>query len=242
MHIVGIAIRVVVLHDHVVAGSELVDVTLDLIRRKLSLRRSATPQRHSDASVDAECQHILVVPSVFNVGAVRDSSCWLPMRYGAPPPNFGAAPAVTAVAFLAGGGRPDAEPAGYLARSGLYDDNEIAAAFNSIRGRACRCVCSTWSARVTAVHRRAGAGTAEMSTRSDVSGSTRVGGDRVRRLLPAGETGVRFGEATALRVMDVDLEACRIRVALSATPARGAGTVLTDANSHTPVPVPVHMA
>ncbi|TLF81364.1 hypothetical protein FEK34_05935 [Nocardia cyriacigeorgica] len=37
------------------------------------------------------------------------------------------------VAFLADEGRPDAELAGYLARWGLYDGNEIAAAFNSIR-------------------------------------------------------------------------------------------------------------
>ncbi|MFE3447058.1 tyrosine-type recombinase/integrase [Nocardia sp. NPDC059180] len=52
-------------------------------------------------------------------------------------------------------------------------------------------------------------------------------------------TGIRFGEATALRVMDVDLEARRIRVARSATYVRGAGTILTDTKNHTARAVPI---
>ncbi|BDT86456.1 hypothetical protein FMUAM8_22200 [Nocardia cyriacigeorgica] len=52
-------------------------------------------------------------------------------------------------------------------------------------------------------------------------------------------TGLRFGEATALRVMDVDLDARRIRVTRSATYVRGAGTVVTDTKNHTARAVPV---
>lgn len=57
-------------------------------------------------------------------------------------------------------------------------------------------------------------------------------------------TGIRFGEATALQVMDVDLDARRIRVTRSATYVRGAGTVVTDTKNHTAraVPVPATLA
>ncbi|WP_040795543.1 tyrosine-type recombinase/integrase [Nocardia higoensis] len=52
-------------------------------------------------------------------------------------------------------------------------------------------------------------------------------------------TGIRFGEATALRVMDVDLVRRRIEVSRSATFVRGRGTVVTDTKNHTTRSVPV---
>ncbi|WP_280373908.1 tyrosine-type recombinase/integrase [Nocardia wallacei] len=52
-------------------------------------------------------------------------------------------------------------------------------------------------------------------------------------------TGIRFGEATALRPVDIDLEARRIRVVRSATFVRGSGTVVSDTKNHTNRSVPV---
>ncbi|WP_280243518.1 tyrosine-type recombinase/integrase [Nocardia abscessus] len=57
-------------------------------------------------------------------------------------------------------------------------------------------------------------------------------------------TGIRFGEATALRPRDVDLERRRIRVSRSATYVAGEGIVETDTKNHTSrsVPVPLFLA
>ncbi|AHH17272.1 phage integrase family protein [Nocardia nova SH22a] len=54
-------------------------------------------------------------------------------------------------------------------------------------------------------------------------------------------TGIRFGEATALRPRDFDLDARRIRIVRSATFVRGTGTVVSDTKNHTnrSVPIPV---
>ncbi|MFF0455265.1 tyrosine-type recombinase/integrase [Nocardia africana] len=52
-------------------------------------------------------------------------------------------------------------------------------------------------------------------------------------------TGIRFGEATALRTADIDLVTRRIRVSRSATFVRGQGTVETDTKNHTTRLVPV---
>ncbi|MBF6174294.1 tyrosine-type recombinase/integrase [Nocardia blacklockiae] len=52
-------------------------------------------------------------------------------------------------------------------------------------------------------------------------------------------TGIRFGEATALRPVDIDLEARRIRIVRSATFVRGSGTVVSDTKNHTSRSVPV---
>ncbi|WP_083870512.1 tyrosine-type recombinase/integrase [Nocardia aobensis] len=52
-------------------------------------------------------------------------------------------------------------------------------------------------------------------------------------------TGIRFGEATALRTADIDLSDRRIRVSRSATFVRGQGTVETDTKNHTTRVVPV---
>ncbi len=52
-------------------------------------------------------------------------------------------------------------------------------------------------------------------------------------------TGIRFGEATALRAGAIDLEAHRIYVRRSATFVRGSGTVETDTKNHTSRNVPV---
>lgn len=57
-------------------------------------------------------------------------------------------------------------------------------------------------------------------------------------------TGIRFGEAIALRAASVDLERRRIRISCSATPVTGKGIVLTDTKNHTTreVPIPVTLA
>ncbi|WP_280383088.1 tyrosine-type recombinase/integrase [Nocardia wallacei] len=52
-------------------------------------------------------------------------------------------------------------------------------------------------------------------------------------------TGIRFGEATALRARDMDVEARRIRIVRSATYVRGTGTVVSDTKNHTNRSVPV---
>ncbi|WP_024801222.1 site-specific integrase [Nocardia sp. BMG51109] len=52
-------------------------------------------------------------------------------------------------------------------------------------------------------------------------------------------TGIRFGEATALRTSDVDFTRRRIRIARSATFVRGQGTVESDTKNHTTREVPV---
>ncbi|WP_246181454.1 tyrosine-type recombinase/integrase, partial [Nocardia ninae] len=52
-------------------------------------------------------------------------------------------------------------------------------------------------------------------------------------------TGIRIGEASALRVMDVDTTSRRIRVSRSATPVTGQGTVVTDTKNHTARTVPI---
>ncbi|MQY22459.1 tyrosine-type recombinase/integrase [Nocardia macrotermitis] len=52
-------------------------------------------------------------------------------------------------------------------------------------------------------------------------------------------TGIRFGEATALRTANIDLEARRIRIVRSATFVRGSGTVVTDTKNHTNRSVPI---
>ncbi|WP_280480568.1 tyrosine-type recombinase/integrase [Nocardia cyriacigeorgica] len=57
-------------------------------------------------------------------------------------------------------------------------------------------------------------------------------------------TGIRIGEATALRVMDVDLDNRRVRVTRSATPVAGKGIVVTDTKNHNSrsVPIPESLA
>ncbi|WP_306359524.1 site-specific integrase [Nocardia sp. CC227C] len=57
-------------------------------------------------------------------------------------------------------------------------------------------------------------------------------------------TGIRFGEAIALRAWAVDLDANRITVARSATPVTGQGYVETDTKNHTTrtVPIPATLA
>ncbi|KZM76158.1 integrase [Nocardia terpenica] len=57
-------------------------------------------------------------------------------------------------------------------------------------------------------------------------------------------TGIRFGEAIALRAADVDLESRRIRVSRSATHVAGKGIVETDTKNHTAraVPIPEFLA
>ncbi|WP_230329593.1 tyrosine-type recombinase/integrase [Nocardia aurantiaca] len=57
-------------------------------------------------------------------------------------------------------------------------------------------------------------------------------------------TGIRFGEAIAIRTRAVDLDAQRITVARSATPVTGRGYVETDTKNHTTrtVPVPASLA
>ncbi|QIS01940.1 tyrosine-type recombinase/integrase [Nocardia brasiliensis] len=57
-------------------------------------------------------------------------------------------------------------------------------------------------------------------------------------------TGIRIGEASALRVMDVDVANRRIRVSRSATAVTGQGTVVTDTKNHTArtVPIPATLA
>lgn len=55
-------------------------------------------------------------------------------------------------------------------------------------------------------------------------------------------TGMRFGEATALRPADMDLEARRIRIVRSATFVRGSGTVVSDTKNHTNRSVPIPAA
>ncbi|MGW5388287.1 tyrosine-type recombinase/integrase [Nocardia sp. NPDC003963] len=52
-------------------------------------------------------------------------------------------------------------------------------------------------------------------------------------------TGLRIGEASALRVMDVDLANRRLRVTRSATPVAGKGTVVTDTKNHNSRSVPI---
>ncbi|WP_460745670.1 tyrosine-type recombinase/integrase [Nocardia goodfellowii] len=52
-------------------------------------------------------------------------------------------------------------------------------------------------------------------------------------------TGIRFGEAIALRVANVDVDNRRIRVSRSATRVTGAGMVETDTKNHTTRSVPV---
>ncbi|WP_280381958.1 tyrosine-type recombinase/integrase [Nocardia wallacei] len=57
-------------------------------------------------------------------------------------------------------------------------------------------------------------------------------------------TGIRFGEATALRAVDIDQDRRRIRVSRSASGVTGQGVVETDAKNHTTreVPVPEFLA
>ncbi|MET7772410.1 tyrosine-type recombinase/integrase [Nocardia sp. NPDC005366] len=52
-------------------------------------------------------------------------------------------------------------------------------------------------------------------------------------------TGIRIGEASALRVMDVDLVNRRLRITRSATPVTGKGTVVTDTKNHNSRAVPI---
>ncbi|MEU6833301.1 tyrosine-type recombinase/integrase [Nocardia beijingensis] len=52
-------------------------------------------------------------------------------------------------------------------------------------------------------------------------------------------TGIRIGEASALRVMDVDLANRRLRITRSATPVAGKGTVVTDTKNHNSRAVPI---
>ncbi|WP_245659902.1 tyrosine-type recombinase/integrase [Nocardia gamkensis] len=52
-------------------------------------------------------------------------------------------------------------------------------------------------------------------------------------------TGIRIGEASALRVMDVDLVNRRLRITRSATPVAGKGTVVTDTKNHNSRAVPI---
>jgi integrase len=63
-------------------------------------------------------------------------------------------------------------------------------------------------------------------------------------VLVLGYCGLRFGEATALRVADVDLGARRIRVSRSVTYVRKTGLVEGETKNHTSrtVPVPVFLA
>ncbi|WP_280266684.1 tyrosine-type recombinase/integrase [Nocardia wallacei] len=57
-------------------------------------------------------------------------------------------------------------------------------------------------------------------------------------------TGIRFGEATALRAVDVDQDRRRIRISRSASGVTGQGVVETDTKNHTTreVPVPEFLA
>lgn len=52
-------------------------------------------------------------------------------------------------------------------------------------------------------------------------------------------TGIRFGEAIALRTADVDLDGRRIRISRSATAVTGRGIVETDTKNHTSRAVPI---
>jgi integrase len=63
-------------------------------------------------------------------------------------------------------------------------------------------------------------------------------------ILVLGYCGLRLGEATALRVSDIDTTACRIRVARSVTPVRGAGLTEGPPKNHTSrsVPIPAFLA
>jgi integrase len=72
-----------------------------------------------------------------------------------------------------------------------------------------------------------------------------VASGRLRTLvLVLGTCGLRLGEATALRVADVDIEARRIRVRRSVTPVRNRGLVEGPTKNHASrtVPVPVFVA
>jgi integrase len=67
-----------------------------------------------------------------------------------------------------------------------------------------------------------------------------VASGRLRTLaLVLGYCGLRFGEATALRVSDVDVTACRIRVRRSVTYVRKTGLVDGPTKNHTSRTVPV---
>ncbi len=63
-------------------------------------------------------------------------------------------------------------------------------------------------------------------------------------ILTLAYTGIRFGEATALRTAVVDLDANRIWIRRSATFVRGSGTVESDTKNHTAraVPIPGQLA
>ncbi|TCJ94612.1 tyrosine-type recombinase/integrase [Nocardia alba] len=67
-----------------------------------------------------------------------------------------------------------------------------------------------------------------------------IAADRFRPMVfTLAYTGIRFGEASALRVKDVDLPNRRIYVSRSASPVSGQGTVITDTKNHTTRAVPV---